>query len=123
MTDIEFVPILVLGLVVYTLTNFVKYVRNREWSAVVTLVAAWVVGVLAVWLVGATSWAETITVGGTETLNTLSFPEKLLVGLVVTSIGSFGYDLKRSFDNTDSAATPPLVPGHVAPAPPPAPKP
>lgn len=67
------------------------------------------IGFLAVWLVGATTWGSSITVGGTQTLDTLSFVEKLLVGLVVVSTGSAFYDLKRSFDNTDSAATPPIV--------------
>lgn len=110
MNDISFVPIAVLGLVVYTLTNLLKYLRNQEWSSVVTLLAAWLVGFLAVWLVGATTWGQAITVGGSQTLNALSFVEKLLVGLVVTSVGSFAYDLKRSFDGSDSAVTPPLVP-------------
>lgn len=112
MTDIEFVPILVLGLVVYTLTNLVKYLRARDWSSVVTLLAAWLIGIAAVWLVGSTDWAQTVTVGGLKTLDKLSWAEKVLVGLVVASTAVFGYDLKRSFDNTDSAATPALLPGH-----------
>lgn len=110
MNDISFVPILVLGLVVYTLTNLVKYLRAMDWNGVVTLVSGWVVGTLAVWLVGATVWGSTITVGGSQTLNALSVAEKLLVGLVVVSAGSAFYDLKKSFDNTDSASTPRLVP-------------
>jgi len=110
MTDISFVPILVLGLVVYTLTNLVKYVRAADWNGVITLLTGWIIGVAAVWLVGATVWGETITVGGTQSLSLLSAPEKLLVGLVVVSAASGLYDLKKSFDNTDSASTPPLVP-------------
>jgi formate hydrogenlyase subunit 3/multisubunit Na+/H+ antiporter MnhD subunit len=110
MTDIQFVPIFVLALVVYTLMNLLKYLRARDWNAVITLVGGWVVGFLAVWLVGATTWGSTVTVGGTKTLDQLSFPEILLVGLVVVSVGSAVYDLKKSFDNTDSAATPTLLP-------------
>lgn len=114
-TDIEFVPILVLGLVVYTLTNLLKYLRARDWNGVVTLLGAWVIGIIAVWLVGATDWAQTVTVGGLKTLDKLSWAEKVLVGLVVTSVGSVVYDLKKSFDNTDTAATPMLVPPKGAP--------
>jgi uncharacterized membrane protein len=110
MTDIEFVPILVLGLVVYTLTNLLKYLRARDWNGVVTLLGAWVIGTIAVWIVGATDWASTVTVGGLKTLDMLSWAEKILVGLVITSVGSTVFDLKKSFDNTDSAATPQLVP-------------
>lgn len=117
MTDIQFVPILVLALVVYTLMNLLKYLRARDWNAAVTLVVGWIIGFLAVWLVGATSWASTVTVGGTKTLDQLSFPEILLVGLVVVSVGSTVYDLKKSFDNTDSAATPTLLPPKKEPQP------
>jgi len=120
--NIEFIPIVALGLVVYTLTNFVKYVRNREWSSAVTLVLAWVVGVAAVWLFGATAWGAQVNVGE-KSLDLLSFADKLVVGLVVMSAGSTLYDLKRSFDSSDSAATPALIPGGnkgpTPPAPPP----
>jgi hypothetical protein len=110
MTDIEFVPILVLALVVYTLLNLVKYLRASDWNAVITLVAGWVIGSLAVFLVGESSWGSTVTVGGTQTLDQLSFIDTLLVGLVVVSVGSAVYDLKKSFDNTDTAAVPTLLP-------------
>jgi hypothetical protein len=110
MTDINFVPILVLGLVVYTLTNLLKYLRAGDWNGVVTLLGGWLVGLAAVWLVGATDWGATITVGGTKTLDMLSVAEKVLAGLVVVSAASTVYDLKKSFDNTDSAQTPSLVP-------------
>jgi len=113
MSDIQFVPILVLGLVVYTLTNLVKYARNGDWNGVVTLLAGWVIGIIAVWLVGATDWGSSITVGGTKTLDLLSWAEKVLAGLVVVSTGSAFYDLKKSFDNTDSAHTPVLLPPKV----------
>jgi hypothetical protein len=110
MTDIEFVPILVLGLVVYTLTNLLKYLRARDWNGVLTLLGAWVVGFLAVWLVGSTDWGATITVGGTKTLDMLSVAEKVLAGLVVASAAATTADLKKAFDGTDTATKPPLVP-------------
>ena len=117
MSDIQFVPVLVLGLVVYTLTNLVKYVRARDWNGVVTLLAGWVVGIIAVWLVGATDWGSSITLGGTKTLDALTWAEKILAGLVVVSAGSSFYDLKKSFDNTDSAQTPQLIPPKYIPPP------
>lgn len=109
MSDIEFVPILVIGLVIYTLTNLLKYLRARDWNGVVTLLAGWLIGFLAVWLVGATDWGTAITVGGTKTLNMLSWAEKVLVGLVVVSTASTVFDIKKGLDNSDSAATPTLL--------------
>jgi hypothetical protein len=109
MTDIEFVPILVLGLVIYTLMNLVKYLRARDWNGIITLLTGWLVGFLAVWLFGSTDWGQTLTVGGTKTLDLLSIGEKVIVGLVVVSAGSVLFDFKKSFDNSDSASTPPLV--------------
>ena len=119
MTDIEFVPILVLGLLVYTLTNLARvpaqpgvvvgrHTRRRLGDRDPRSVAGRRDGVGCM-----------ITVGGTKTLDGLSFPETLLVGSVVTAAGSVVYDLKRSFDGSDSAATPPLLPTRDA-APPPA---
>jgi len=111
MTGINFAPLVALGLVIYTLTNLYKYLTNRNWNAALTLVVGWATGVAAVWLVGATSWAHTISVGGSQTLDHLSFVEKLLVGLVVVSASSTIFDFKKAFDGTDSAVHPPLVPG------------
>jgi hypothetical protein len=122
MTDLEFVPILALGLVVYTLTNLVKYAKVRDWNGVLTLLAGWAIGVLAVWLVGATDWGATITVGGTKTLDLLGWAEKVLVGLVVVSAASTVADLRKSFDNSDTATKPHLVDPAV-PSPPAAPQP
>jgi hypothetical protein len=107
--SIDLVPIVALGLVVYALTNFAKFLTNRDWKSAVTLIVAWVIGVLAVWLLGATIWGAQINVGD-QTLDLLSFWDKVVAGLVVASSASFGYDLKRSFDGSDSAATPPMVP-------------
>jgi hypothetical protein len=114
--NIDFVPIAALGLTVYTLTNLAKFLTNRDWRSVATLVFAWLVGIAAVWLLGATVWGNQINVGD-KTLDLLSFWDKVVVGLVITSAGSAFYDLKRSFDRSDSAATPSLVPGPTAPPP------
>jgi hypothetical protein len=108
--DISFVPIVALGLVVYTLLNAIKFLLNRQWNALLTLVLGWIAGVAAVWLFGATAWGPVVTIGE-KSLDALSFADKMVVGLVVVSTGSALYDLKRAFDGTDSAATPPLTGG------------
>jgi hypothetical protein len=81
-----------------------------NWNGVVTILSGWIIGVIAVWLVGETNWGDTITVGGDLPLSALSFAEMLLVGLVIVSAGSAIFDFKKSFDNSDSAETPKLVP-------------
>lgn len=106
---IEFVPLVALGLVVYAFVNLVKQLRARNWNAVLTLVSAWVIGFVAVWLFAETRWGDTIVVGDVA-LGALNVGELVIVGLVVMAAGSFGYDFKAAVDNTDTAKTPPLVP-------------
>jgi hypothetical protein len=105
---VDFVPIVVFGLVVYTLLNFFKFLLNGDWNQALTLIVGWLVGIAALWLFGATVWGGLVSVGE-HTLDDLSFWDKVVAGLAVVSSASFGYDLKRAFDRSDSASTPALL--------------
>lgn len=108
-TDIPFVPILVLGTLVFTTTNFLKYLAARDWSAVTTQAIAWVVGVGVAMLFAHTQYASGITVGG-RLMNQLNWWSLLLLGLVLTSLLSTVNQGLKAFDINDTAATPKLLP-------------
>jgi hypothetical protein len=98
----------ILGAFVLKLVDFIKYLRNSDWNGVVSLLITWVVGLVAVQVFIATQWGDEIRVGA-HTLGELDGTSKLVLGLVIPSLASLLYDVKKAVDNTDSAATPPLV--------------
>lgn len=108
----DFAPMVALGIVALTLTNLVKYLRAKNWNGVITLVAAWIVGFGTLWLFGATAWAHGVTING-STLDKLALLDKVVAGLVVGSIGSFGFDLQKALDSSQTAATPSLKTGEL----------
>lgn len=105
----NFVPLVAMGLLVYAIINTLKQASAKNWNAVVTQVIVWVAGVVVILLVAQTQFAEGVSVNGIA-LTKLDFWSALFVGLIASSIGSFGNDLKKAFDNTDSAMVPPLLP-------------
>lgn len=103
-------PLLGLAALVVKLTDFLKYVTNKDKSAVTTQLMVWIAGVSGVFLYSASNFASNVLVNGVQ-LGDLNGFSKLLLGLGVSSAGSFGYDLTRRIDNDDSGATPALLPG------------
>lgn len=100
-----------LGLVVYNLTNAVKYARARKWGALLTIALAWLVGFLAALLIGATRWAGEIRVGDADSgasLDALNVAELIVVGFVVASFAGVIDKWIVSRDNTQTAAVPSL---------------
>lgn len=91
-------------------TDFLKGLTNRDWNKVVTQLVTWGGATLALFLAGATQWAGDIVIVGTQKLADYNFADTLLAGTAIGSVGSVVFDLKKAFDNTDSAAEPPLVP-------------
>lgn len=113
-----FVPLVAALALAWKLVDFIKQLRVRDWNAVVTQAAVWAAGVLVVFLLAGTDFASGIKIGD-MVLSNLNAASLILVGLSVGSSASVGYDLKRSLDNTDSAAQPSLVTGEVPIVPPP----
>ena len=109
---------LVLGALVYKVTDLFKYLRafwgrneqTREdgKNGLLSLLLSAVAGVVTVLIFQQTEWAAEITIGERPLAN-LSLVSAAVFGLVVTSLASTLYDLKKAVDNADSAATPRLM--------------
>lgn len=109
---------LVLGALVYKVTDLLKYLRallgrkaqTREdgKNGLLSLLLSSIAGVLTVLIFQQTQWANEITIGD-RTLASLSTVSALVFGLVVTSLAATLYDLKKAVDNADTAATPRLM--------------
>lgn len=104
----DFVPMIQMAALVFTVINFFKAVRNGDTNAWTTQLIVWVSGVVVVFLVAQTDFAESVTFGE-WVLSGLNFASLVFIGLTVASLATVGNELKKAFDNTDSAATPPLV--------------
>jgi len=106
----EFVPVLVLGLVVLQVTSFSKDVLNfrTRTNAVVTQVVGWLFGVGLTFLVAEADAFAFVTVGD-QPLASIDGPSKFLVGLVFLSVATTIYKAKQAIDGSDTAKEPPLV--------------
>lgn len=102
--------LLVLATLASKLLDFAKFVRSKDWNAVVTQAATWAVGVGVVFLAGAAQAFEHLQIPGIDVmLSDLDTWSKVLVGTAATSALSKIYDFQKAIDNTDSAKTPPLL--------------
>lgn len=79
-------------------------------SAIVTQVAAWVGGIVAVWLAAHAGITEHLSAGDIV-LGKLDGWSQVLAGMMVGSSGSLFVDAKQAVDGTDSAVKPPLLGG------------
>lgn len=85
-------------------------------SSIVTQATAWVGGILLVALAAHSAVTAALTFPGLDQpLGALDFGSTVLVGLMAASFASSLVDTKQAFDNTDSAAKPPLIPPSAAP--------
>lgn len=103
-------PLLLLGTLVFTFVNFLRYLSARQWSAVVTQLIAWAAGVIGVFLFRMSDFASDVRIGE-RTLDQLDVWSALLLGLLATSLLSTLNELKKAVDNSDSAKVPSLLPG------------
>lgn len=106
----EFVPTVAMGALVFTLVNFLRFLTNKDFASAITQFTAWVSGVIVVFLVASTNYADGIDVGGTA-LSKLNGSSLVFVGLMSSSIFGVVKNVIQAFDNRDSAVMPPLVPG------------
>lgn len=104
------ITLVALGALAVKAVSTVKYALARDTGATVTQVLTWLVGIGVIALAAQADIAAGIDIGGTP-LGMLDFPSQVLVGLSLSSAGSFAYDVKRAIDGSDSAAEPPLQAG------------
>jgi hypothetical protein len=92
------------------LVDFVRQLRGRDTSAVLTQLLAWAAGIAVVFI-----GANVDVAGGIEianmSLDQMSLWSQVVLGAVVGSLGSVGKDVLKAVDNRQTEATPPLVPG------------
>lgn len=114
----DFVPLLATAALVLKLIDFLKFLRVRDLDALTAQLSTWVAGVVCLFLLGATDFANQVNIGDVN-LSDLNGWSKVLVGLTLGSTASLIYDAKRAVDRSDSAAMPSLVSGVVPVVPPP----
>lgn len=108
----EFVPLIAMGALVFTLVNFLRYLTNGDFKSAITQLVSWAAGVFVVLLVAQTDFADGISVGD-QALSALNFYSLLFVGLQASSIFGFGQKAVEALDNTQTARVPSLVPTSV----------
>jgi hypothetical protein len=97
-----------LAALVLKVTSFTKYVIAGQLRQALTQAVPWGVGMGGVWVAAQSMVAENMRIWGEVSLGQLDGWSIVLAGLALGSFGSFGYDVKKAVDNTDSAAEPPL---------------
>jgi hypothetical protein len=102
-------PIVLLGTLVFTFVNFLRFLVGRDWSAVLTQLIAWGAGVAAVFLIKATPFAQGVKIGSMQ-MDKMGFWSSLVVGLLATSLLSTVNVVKKALDANDSAKVPALIP-------------
>lgn len=101
-------PLALLAAVIYAFVNFAKLVANADWNGVKTQGIVWIGSIGGVLLVAeATVFGDKIDVYGIA-LSELGWANKIVIGLVPAAIGIVGYDVKKTFDRSDSSRTLPL---------------
>lgn len=84
--------------------SVVKSLFNQEWNTVVTQAVVWIVGFGGLMLAANADVTSAFALPGfVEPLGELDGASVALLAWILGSTGSFAYDLKKSFDNTDSA--------------------
>lgn len=88
----------------------IKYMKNKDWNALVTLLAIHLSGVVVLLFAAATKVTKTLVVPGTSAaIGSLDKGSVAFLGLVITSLSSKLYDFQKAFDRSDTAKQPPLT--------------
>lgn len=104
----EFIPVIQMAVLVFAIINFLKAVKAKDANGAGTQVIVWVAGILVVLLAAQTNFADGISIGD-QALSTLNFWSLLFIGLTISSLATFGTEVKKAIDGSDSASTPPLL--------------
>lgn len=103
----EFIPLVQMAVLVFAIINFLKAVRASDWNSALTQLTVWAAGVLVIFLVAQTDFADGIAIGD-QALSVLNGWSLLFIGLTIASLASFGTEIKKALDNSDSARNPNL---------------
>lgn len=107
----NFVPLAAMAALVIAIINLLQYARAKDTNGVLTTLAAWVAGLVVVFLGAETDFANSIKVTDDLSLGALNTASKVLVGLTVAASGQLAVQFKRAIDTSDSAKKPDLLTG------------
>lgn len=88
--------------------DFVRYLSAGDARSVVTQVLSWVAGIGVAFLLAASDITQRFDIGGGYPLGNANGASLVLIGIGLASGASFGVDLLKARDNSQSAAVPPL---------------
>lgn len=91
------------------IVSFLKFIRAKDWNSVATQAAAWVAGVVVVFIAAEADIVQNLKVAGFA-LADINDWSKVLLGMMFLSLGSTAYQLTKALDNSQSAEEPALVP-------------
>lgn len=98
-----------LAALVVKVTSVLKAL-GKDTNLVVTQAATWAVSVAVFFLAASADvTAGLVLYDGVAPLGELDGPSVVLAGLAFGSLGSFGYDVRKSIDANDSAREPKLL--------------
>jgi hypothetical protein len=95
--------------VVKKFVDFVRQLRGKDTSAVVTQLLAWVLGIVAVYLTAHVDFASAVNFANMS-LDQMGLLTQTVLGILVGSVGSVGKDALKALDNNQTEAAPKLVP-------------
>jgi cytochrome c biogenesis protein CcdA len=90
------------------LVDFVRQLRGKDTSAVLTQLLAWAAGVAVVFIGAHVDVGSAVEIAN-HTLDQLSVWSQVVLGVVVGSLGSVGKDALKALDNTQTEKAPKLV--------------
>lgn len=96
---------LLLGSLVFSFVNFLRWLTSADWKPVINQLVAWAAGLAAVFLVAGTQWAAGINLM-TVTLDQANIFEKVILGLVVASVYSPIAQVIKAVDSSQTAQVP-----------------
>lgn len=105
------------GSLIWQVIDFLRELMNlkSQKSAVLTQLAAWVGGAVAIFIGTHAAVTTSLVLPGTDLpLGKYDFGSIILVGMLFSSLASTGVDIKQAIDSNDSASKPPLLPATLA---------
>ena len=99
----EIAAVVLIGSLIYTLTNLWIMVKGKNWTGVQNQTAAFAIGVGVVFLASAASVTGTYQINGT-TLDAYDWQSKIIFGLLASSLFGAFNDIAAAIDNTRSSS-------------------
>jgi Na+/proline symporter len=90
--------------------DFVRQLRGKDTSAILTQILAWVAGIAVVFIGANVDVAAGVEIAN-QSLDQLGLWTQVVLGFVVGSVASVGKDVLKAVDPSQTEATPKLVPG------------